>query len=806
MPKLIIDNRPIEVPDGTKVIDAAERLDIMIPRFCYFADLGAVGACRVCAVKFQDGPVKGIRMSCMIDAQDGMVVSTTDPEAVDFRKHVIEWLMLHHPHDCPVCDEGGHCLLQDMTESSGHGIRRYKGKKRTYIDQYLGPLINHELNRCIQCYRCSRFYQEYAGYKDLGVMGIAGRIYFGRNRDGVLESPFSGNIIDLCPTGVYTDKPSRYTGRRWDYERTPGVCINCSLGCNTKVSARYRKVVYIKGRLSKQVNGWFLCDRGRYGFYYANLEQRPRQARVDGREVSSNAAVDAAAGRLEQVAAAHGTSAVAVLGGCRSSLETMSALIGLCRSRGWRGPFFWERKRTAEAVKTAVSVLTPDLAVSMREIESADFILVAGGDPINEAPVLALSMRQAWRRGAAVFAADCRHLEWPFSFEQTAVRPHELAGFLERIRSGLSDGSTELASINGIIPQILEKVKAATCPIVVCGTEITDAETAACAAKLTSALKEQGKAAGLFFILPRANSYGAALLDGNEETAEELIGRIESGEVKALVAVENDFPEIYPGRRRFKTALDRLDLLISADFLDTEMIRRAHIAIPTCSLFEAGGIYVNQEGRAQDSMPAYKGGIPIDITGRGDHPPRDFPPDIPGGDIMPAWRIAGYLSGERPSETREKMIEWMAADFPGLDPLAHIGGEGVMLFSPEMRRETASSLSKHAREKGDFEFLPVAATFGDEAMSRYSPCLETYVKPPELWIAAADAESLRTSDGDAVTLALQDEALAMTIRVSDKMAPGALVVYRQPGLFWQQFGDMHRFYLNRDQIRVQRKD
>jgi NADH-quinone oxidoreductase subunit G len=242
MPTLTIDNRKIDVPAGTKVIEAAERLGIMIPRFCFHPALGSVGACRVCAVAFKEGPIKGIQMSCMIDAQAGMVVSTTDAEAVDFRRHVIEFLMLNHPHDCPVCDEGGHCLLQDLTVAGGHGLRRYRGLKRTHNNQDLGPLVQHEMNRCIQCYRCSRYYQEFTGYRDLGVTGIGSRVYFGRSAPGVLESPFAGNLIDICPTGVYTDKPSRYVGRRWDFQRQPSVCIHCSLGCNLVASARYRQI------------------------------------------------------------------------------------------------------------------------------------------------------------------------------------------------------------------------------------------------------------------------------------------------------------------------------------------------------------------------------------------------------------------------------------------------------------------------------------------------------------------------------------------------------------------------------------
>ncbi len=298
MPKLTIDNRSIDVPPGTKVIDAAEQLGIMIPRFCYHPALGSVGACRVCAVKVLEGRAKGIKMSCMLDAEDGMVVSTTDAEAVDFRRYVIEWLMLNHPHDCPVCDEGGHCLLQDMTVSGGHGLRRYQGPKRTHSDQDLGPLVQHEMNRCIQCYRCVRYYREYTGYEDLGVMGIGNRVYYGRFQEGTLESPFAGNLIDVCPTGVYTDKPSRFKGRRWDFERTPGLCIHCSLGCAITVDARYREVVRHEARFNPAVNGHFICDRGRYGYSYASAADRPWQAAVHGQPIDGPTALQTAGERL----------------------------------------------------------------------------------------------------------------------------------------------------------------------------------------------------------------------------------------------------------------------------------------------------------------------------------------------------------------------------------------------------------------------------------------------------------------------------------------------------------------------------
>ena len=291
MPKLTIDSREIEVPQGANVLEAAERLGIMVPRFCYHPALGSVGACRMCAVKFLEGRVKGVEMSCMVAAEDGMVVSTTHPDAMDYRKYVIEWLMLDHPLDCPVCDEGGHCLLQDETVSGGHGIRRFLGPKRTYQDQDLGLFVQHEMNRCIQCWRCRRFYQEYAGYRDLGALQIARRTYFGRFTDGPLESPFAGNLIDICPTGVFTDKPSRFKGRRWNFDRSPSLCLHCSLGCNTVGSAQYREMVRLEGRPHEAVNGYFICDRGRYGFSYANHPERPRRARLGDREVPWDEAI-----------------------------------------------------------------------------------------------------------------------------------------------------------------------------------------------------------------------------------------------------------------------------------------------------------------------------------------------------------------------------------------------------------------------------------------------------------------------------------------------------------------------------------
>lgn len=796
MPVLVIDHQQIEVPEGTKVIEAAERLGIVIPRFCYHPALGSVGACRVCAVKFLEGPVKGIEMSCMVTAQEGMKVSTTDPDALAFRKYVIECMMLNHPHDCPVCDEGGHCLLQDLTVAGGHGIRQYQGPKRTYTDQNLGPLVQHEMNRCIQCYRCVRYYREYTGYNDLGVTGIASRIYYGRFEEGRLESPFSGNLIDICPTGVYTDKPSRYSGRRWDFERSSGICIHCALGCNTTVSARYRAIVRQEARFNPAVNGHFICDRGRYGFQYANLQERPRQGSIDGQTVPAGQAADAAAKAISGIEDRSGASSVAVIGSDRSSLETLAALRHVCRTKCWQPPGFWPRA-LGDAVHTAVSALSPDLAVSMRETESADFIFILGADPLNEAPMLAIALRQAERENGIIRVADPRPIDLPFPFEQMPCTPDEMQDLLQQIIDQLGNPtSAQSAEIQALADGLLNSNR----PVIICGTEIPTAGAIAKTVELTRALKIRNDAVGLFFILPHANSYGAAMLFSDHQPIENILHKIEQGEVKAVIFLESDAWEQFPDRRRLERALEKLELIVTIDCLNNPLYHKAHIKIPARSIFEAGGIYVNQEGRPQYSHIAHLGGLPVSVTGQGSHPPRTFQKRIPGADMQPAWKTMQEISDARPPDSAGDIWAWMKETFPELSGLSHMHAGDVRLYAghpapkPEKRRSET-----------DFEILAVASVFGDEPLSSRSPWLQD---PGEKLIRVShiDAEKLGIGHGDRIVLDLPYAPLEFEARLSGRTAPGILVIPRRQDLFWQQFDSQGRLFINQTSIRVNKKE
>ncbi len=276
-----VDGKQFEVDPADNLLQACLSRGVDLPYFCWHPALGSVGACRQCAVKIyrdENDKVGRLVMACMTPAADNTRITVADPESKEFREGIISLMMTNHPHDCPVCEEGGHCHLQDMTVMTGHYRRQYHFTKRTHLNQDLGPFVAHEMNRCIACYRCTRFYNDYAGGTDFGVFGSAAHVYFGREQSGTLQSEFSGNLTEICPTGVFTDKThSEHYARKWDMQFAPSICAGCAVGCNISPGERYGEVRRIENRYHGELNGYFLCDRGRFGYGYVNRKDRPRK-------------------------------------------------------------------------------------------------------------------------------------------------------------------------------------------------------------------------------------------------------------------------------------------------------------------------------------------------------------------------------------------------------------------------------------------------------------------------------------------------------------------------------------------------
>ncbi|MHC8366357.1 NADH-quinone oxidoreductase subunit NuoG [Pseudomonas sp. ZT5P21] len=624
MATIHVDGKELEVDGADNLLQACLSLGLDIPYFCWHPALGSVGACRQCAVKqyTDENDKRGrIVMSCMTPATDGSWISIDDEEAKVFRASVVEWLMTNHPHDCPVCEEGGHCHLQDMTVMTGHNERRYRFTKRTHQNQQLGPFISHEMNRCIACYRCVRFYKDYAGGTDLGVFGAHDNVYFGRVEDGVLESEFSGNLTEVCPTGVFTDKThSERYNRKWDMQFSPSICHGCSSGCNISPGERYGELRRIENRFNGSVNQYFLCDRGRFGYGYVNREDRPRQPLLaSGAKLSLDEALDKAADLLR------GRNIVGI-GSPRASLESNYALRELVGA-----DHFYSGIEAAELerIRLVMQVLkdSPLPIPNMRDIEDHDAIFVLGEDLTQTAARMALSLRQSVKGKAEDMADAMRVQPWldaaVKNIGQHELNPLFIASLAETKLDDIAEECVHAApddlarigfavahaldasapAVDGLDTEALDLAKriadallAAKRPLIIAGTSLGSKALIEAAANIAKALKLREKNGSISLIVPEANSLGLAMLGG--ESVDAALQAVIDGKADAIVVLENDL-YTRTDKAKVDAALTAAKVVIVADHQKTATSDRAHLVLPAASFAEGDGTLVSQEGRAQ---------------------------------------------------------------------------------------------------------------------------------------------------------------------------------------------------------------
>ncbi|MCB0584919.1 MAG: NADH-quinone oxidoreductase subunit NuoG [Phaeodactylibacter sp.] len=636
MVKIVIDGKSYDVEEGRNLLETVLSLGLDLPYFCWHPAMGSVGSCRQCAVKKfkdEDDEQGKITMACMEPVKDGLRTSIENPEARRFRSHIIESLMTNHPHDCPTCDEGGECHLQDMTVMSGHNYRRYRFNKRTYRNQYLGPFLNHEMNRCIQCYRCVRFYKEYAGGKDLDVFAAHNHVYFGRHEDGILENEFSGNLVEVCPTGVFTDKTlKKHYTRKWDLSNGPSICQQCSLGCNIITGERYGSLRRVRSRYNADVNGYFLCDRGRFGYEFVNSDDRLRLpfAKRNGafEPLNPEEATEMAAALISP------EKKVVAIGSPRASLEANFALKQLAGADNfYDGMSRTDRiiARKAMEILTSFSVKTP----SLKEIEKADAILVLGEDLTNSAPMMALAIRQAarhkqfsiagrldipsWNDHAVREAAqDTRspiYIAMPYStpLDDIAAQTHRAApaglarlGFAvaKKINSAAPAPEKLPKGTDALAGEVADALASANHPLVIAGASLQSPALLEAAANICLALQQKDKSPLLSFVLPEANTAGLALLGG--KPLEEAF----NAEADTVVLLENDLFR-RAEEKKVQQFLDKPHQILILDHIHTSTADSASLVLPSGAFAESDGTLVNQEGRAQRYYQAYVPESPI---------------------------------------------------------------------------------------------------------------------------------------------------------------------------------------------------
>jgi NADH-quinone oxidoreductase subunit G len=671
---IFIDNEPRQANPERNLLHACLSLGYDLPYFCWHPALGSVGACRQCAVKQfrneQDTAGKLV-MACMTPVAEGTSISIADAEAVAFRAAVIQGLMQNHPHDCPVCDEGGECHLQDMTVMTGHRSRGYSFGKRTFRNQYLGPLVNHEMNRCIQCQRCVRFYREYAGGHDLNAFHLRDSIYYGRHEDGVLESEFSGNLVEICPTGVFTDATlKRHYTRKWDLQMAPSICVHCGLGCNTTAGERYGSLRRMVNRYNHEVNGYFLCDRGRFGYEFVESSQRIRYPLLNHQVATKDEALEHLGSMLLE-------GNVIGIGSPRASLEANYALRRLV------GPNRFYAGVPDEDLLLLSTILRilregPARSASLNDVEHSDAVLILGEDVTSVAPVMALRLRQSVRQ-ATMRIADGLHIPtWLDHAVREAVQdakgplfiassystklddiatttyraaPDDLARLGFAIAHAIDATAPEVPGLSPELETMIAEISTALLgaqhPLLVSGVSCRSRSVMEAAAQIAWALCKAGRPANLSFTMPECNSFGLSLMEPRPFS--EAVRAIKSEQASTLIVLENDLFRRVPASEM--TALLRgVRHLVVLDHLANATTEAAELVLPAGTFAESDGTFVNSEGRAQ----------------------RFFQVLAPSTDVQESWRwlregsVAAGFSNETQWQSLDDLITAMATEMPAL--------------------------------------------------------------------------------------------------------------------------------------------
>ena len=597
MPKLTIDGTEIEVEAGTTILQAAETIGIEIPRFCYHERLAVAGNCRMCLVEVERMP-KPVA-SCAMPVGEGMVVHTNNANVRKARQGVMEFLLINHPLDCPICDQGGECDLQDQAMTYGGDRGRYQEEKRAVEDKSYGPLIQTWMTRCIQCTRCIRFISEIAGTPVLGGLGRSEHLEVGRYVGAAVSSELSGNLIDLCPVGALTNKPASYTYRAWELKKTESVDAMDALGSAIRIDTRGNEVIRILPRVNDDINEEWLSDRSRFACDGLKRQRLDRcYVRKDGKLVSSSwsEAFAAIAGKVNGLA---GTK-VAAIAGDQTDVETMQALKDLLAVLGSAHMDCRQDGVKLEAGKRAGYLFNSTIA----GIEEADAVLIVGSNPRIEAPVLNARLRKRWLKGG--FKAAVIGPEADLTFK------HDWLGDSPALLTDMAEGRHPFAEV----------LKNAAKPAIILGQGALAREDGAAILALAAKLVES---CGL--VKDGWNGFNVL------HTAAGRVGGLDLGFVPQ--AGGRDTAGIIAGAQAgdisvvFLAGADEIDMKSLGNAFVVYMgthgdagAHRADVVLPCAAYTEKSATFVNTEGRVQRTRLAI------------------FPP----GEAKEDWKVVRALS------------------------------------------------------------------------------------------------------------------------------------------------------------------
>ncbi len=624
MVEIELDGKTVEVPQGSMVMHAANKLGTYVPHFCYHKKLSIAANCRMCLVEVEKAPKP--LPACATPVTQGMKVFTHSAKAVEAQRSVMEFLLINHPLDCPICDQGGECQLQDLAVGYGKSNSRYEEEKRVVFHKNVGPLISmQEMSRCIHCTRCVRFGQEVAGVMELGMINRGEHSEITTFVGQSVDSELSGNMIDLCPVGALTSKPFRYAARTWELGRKRSVSPHDSLGANTTVQTKSNKVMRVVALENEAINECWISDRDRFAYEGLNSSDRITTPMVkqggQWLETDWQSALDYVAHSLKTISAESGAEAIGALAHPISSTEELHLLQKMIRGLG--SSQIDTRLRQFD-VKNAATA--PWLGMPITKLSELDRALIIGSFLRKDQPIIAARLRTAAKRGLQVLRIDAGGDDWLIPARSIASAPSAWVNALSEIvlaiakaKSVSPPAGTPNIPISAEAQKMADSLLSGSSSAVFLGSAAISQGNAS-DLHLMAQFIADNTAATLGFLPVGGNAVGASLVNANGVGVESVL----SGDRRAVILMNIEPDADLPNPTQARAALAKANTVIALSaYKSADLLEVADVILPISTFTETVSTFVNAEGRVQTIQPSVK----------------------PLGDSRPGWKVLRVLGG-----------------------------------------------------------------------------------------------------------------------------------------------------------------
>ena len=759
MIEIELDGKKVSVAEGSMVMHAADAAGTTIPHFCYHKKLSIAANCRMCLVDIEKAPKP--MPACATPVTQGMIVRTQSDKALKAQKSVMEFLLINHPLDCPICDQGGECQLQDLAVGYGAGASRYEEEKRVVFHKNVGPLISmQEMSRCIHCTRCVRFGQEVAGVMELGMQNRGEHSEITTFLGQTIDSELSGNMIDICPVGALTSKPFRYAARTWELSRRKSISPHDGTGANLIVQIKADKVLRVLPQENEVVNECWIADRDRFSYEALNSEQRLKTPMIkqggQWQPVDWNTALGYVADGLRRIKAEHGVAGIGALASAHRTVEELHLLAKLVRGLGSESVDF--RLRHADFANAAPASKAQWLGTSIASLSSLDRALVVGSFLRKDHPLMAQRLRQAVRKGAVLMSLNAVHDDWamPVAAKITAAPaawPQALAEVAACIAQTLGVAAPLPAEGNDAAQVLAQALLSGERKAVLLGNAAAQHPQAGVLLALAQWIGEQ-TGATVGYLTADANTVGAQLVGALPGAGGLNAGQMLSQPMKALLLLDVEPVLDAADAAAAQAALAGAGLVVAFTSFKDARVDNADVLLPIAPFTETAGCFVNSEGRVQSFHGVVK----------------------PAGDSRPAWkvlRVLGNLLGL--SGFNQETAEDVRAE--ALGDLASIATR------LDNRSDAALTLLPAPAGLQRLADVPIYAA---DALVRRAPALQQTADakvaavslPTQLWqqlgLQVGDKVQVSQGSNRAVLPARQDTTLAEnTVRVPAGLAETA---------------------------------